>query len=104
MRMNNQTKLVFALEHVAHLHDLIEDNEYEHFLNDALCTLEFELERQLRNELDRKNPPKQVKDDYNDYEENNQIFKDSLTISRREEQGSSKTSAVPPRPFPGKRI
>ena len=48
MRMNNQTKLVFALEHVAHLHDLIEDNEYQHFLNDALCTLEFELERQLR--------------------------------------------------------
>ena len=104
MRMNNQTKLVFALEHVAHLHDLIEDNEYEHFLNDALCTLEFELERQLRNELDRKNPPKQLKDDYNDYEENNQIFKDSLTISRREKQGSNQTSAVPPRPFPGKRI
>ncbi len=102
--MNNQTKLVFALEHVAHLHDLIEDNEYEHFLNDALCTLEFELERQLRNELDRKNPPKQVKDDYNDYEENNQIFKDSLTISRREEQGSGKVAAIPPRPFPGKRI
>ena len=108
MRMNTQTKLVFALEHVAHLHDLIEDNEYEHFLNDALCTLEFELERQLRLELDRKNnsslPTKQVKDDNNDYEENDQIFKDSLTISRREEQGSSKTSAVPPKPFPGKRI
>tara|TARA_B100001250_G_C19613802_1_gene706204 strand:- start:670 stop:897 length:228 start_codon:yes stop_codon:yes gene_type:complete len=52
--MNNQTKLVFALEHVAHLHDLIEDNEWEHFLNDALCTLEFELERQLKLELDRK--------------------------------------------------
>ena len=56
MRMNTQTKLVFALEHVAHLHDLIEDNEYEHYLNDALCTLEFELERQLANELHRKNP------------------------------------------------
>ena len=56
MRMNDQTKLVFALEHVAHLHDLIEDNEFEHYLNDALCTLEFELERQLANELHRKNP------------------------------------------------
>jgi len=56
MRMNTQTKLVFALEHVAHLHDLIEDNEFEHYLNDALCTLEFELERQLANELHRKNP------------------------------------------------
>ena len=54
--MNTQTKLVFALEHVAHLHDLIEDNEFEHYLNDALCTLEFELERQLANELHRKNP------------------------------------------------
>ena len=56
MRMNTQTKLVFALEHVAHLHDLIEDNEYQHYLNDALTTLEFELERQLANELHRKNP------------------------------------------------
>ena len=55
-RMNTQTKLVFALEHVAHLHDLIEYNEYEHYLNDALCTLEFELERQLANELHKKNP------------------------------------------------
>ena len=54
--MNTQTKLVFALEHIAHLHDLIEDNEYQHYLNDALCTLEFELERQLANELHRKNP------------------------------------------------
>ena len=54
--MNTQTKLVFALEHVAHLHDLIEDNEYEHYLNDALCTLEFEIERQLANELQKKNP------------------------------------------------
>ena len=46
--MNNETKLVFALEHVAHLHDLIEGNEYEHYLNDHLTTLEYELERQLR--------------------------------------------------------
>ena len=52
--MNSQTKLVFALEHVAHLHDLIEDNEWEHFLNDSLTTLEFELERQLKLELDKK--------------------------------------------------
>ena len=56
MRMNTQTKLVFALEHVAHLHDLIEDNEWEHYLNESLTTLEFELERQLALELYRKNP------------------------------------------------
>ena len=29
MRMNDQTKLVFALEHVDHIHDLIKDNEWE---------------------------------------------------------------------------
>ena len=56
MRMNTQTKLVFALEHVAHLHDLFEDNEFEHYLMDHLITLECELERQLANELHRKNP------------------------------------------------
>ena len=56
MRMNSQTKLVFALEHIAHLHDLIEDNEWEHYLNDSLCTLEFEIERQLALEIHRKNP------------------------------------------------
>ena len=54
MRMNNQTKLVFALEHVAHLHDLIEGNEYQHFLNDHLTSLEYEFKRQLRLEEDRK--------------------------------------------------
>ena len=48
--MNNHTKLVFALEHVAHLHDLIEDNEYEHYLNQSLTSLECELERQLKKE------------------------------------------------------
>jgi|TARA_R100000742_G_C4233642_1_gene54682 hypothetical protein len=53
-RMNLETKLVFALEHVAHLHDLIEGNEYEHFLNDHLTSLEYEFERQLSLEKDRK--------------------------------------------------
>ena len=54
MTLNLETKLTFALEHIAHLHDLIEDNEYEHFLNDHLTTLEYEMERQLRNEQHRK--------------------------------------------------
>ena len=52
--MNLETKLVFALEHVAHLYDLIEDNEYEHYLNDHLTSLECEFERQLDNERHRK--------------------------------------------------
>ena len=46
-RMNKETKLVFALEHVAHLEDLIEDNEWESYLKSNLHTIEFELERQL---------------------------------------------------------
>ena len=41
MRMNDQTKLVFALEHVAHLHDLIEGNEWEDYLKSNLLTVEY---------------------------------------------------------------
>ena len=52
--MNLETKLVFALEHVAHLEDLIEDNEYEQYLSQSLSTMKFEFERQLNNERDRK--------------------------------------------------
>ena len=48
MRMNNTTKLVFALEHIHHLHDLFEDNEFEKYLQDAVYTLEYECERQLK--------------------------------------------------------
>ena len=47
MRMNDQTKLVFALEHTAHLHDLIEGNTWEDYLKSNLLTIEYELERQL---------------------------------------------------------
>jgi|TARA_B100001964_G_C14194978_1_gene582889 hypothetical protein len=53
-RMNDETKLVFALEHVAHLEDLIDDNEWESFLIHPLTTLKFEFERQLKNERQRK--------------------------------------------------
>ena len=53
-RMNNETKLVFALEHTAHLSDLIEGNEYEQHLRRALVTLDVEFKRKLSNERDRK--------------------------------------------------
>ena len=53
-RMNNETKLVFALEHIAHLEDLIEDNEWEAFLNHSLIEMKVEFERQLSNERARK--------------------------------------------------
>ena len=53
MRMNQATKLVFALEHVAHLEDLIVDNENEQYLSQSLSTLKYELERQLNNLPDK---------------------------------------------------
>ena len=56
MRMNNTTKLVFALEHIHHLHDLFEGNEFEKYLQDAVYTLEYECERQLKKELEKKHP------------------------------------------------
>ena len=48
-RMNNQTKLVFALENIALLEDLIKDNEWEPFLNHSLVSMKIEFERQLHN-------------------------------------------------------
>ena len=48
--MNDVTKLVYALEHVAHLHDLVEGNEYEKHLKGHIISLEVEFERQLKNE------------------------------------------------------
>ena len=53
MRMNKATKLVFALEHVAHLEDLIEGNEYEQYLSQSLSTMKYEFERQLNNLPDK---------------------------------------------------
>jgi len=58
MRMNNETKLVFALEHVAHLEDLIEGNEWEQYLSQSLSTMKYELIRQLDNEQHRKKTKK----------------------------------------------
>ena len=52
--MNDETKLVFALEHIAHLEDLIVDNEYETYLAQNLSTMKYEFMRQLEIEQDRK--------------------------------------------------
>ena len=54
-RMNNHVKLVFALEHVAHLEDLIEGNEWEQYLSQSLSTMKYEFERQLSLEEDKLN-------------------------------------------------
>ena len=53
-RMNNETKIVFALEHIAHLEDLIDGNDWESFLIHPLTTMKFEFERQLKLEKSRK--------------------------------------------------
>ena len=52
--LNEQTKLVFALEHIAHLGDLIEGNEYEQFLEGHVSSLKYEMQRQLRLIEDKK--------------------------------------------------
>ena len=39
MKMNDQTKLMFALEHIAPLEDLIEGNEWENYLSSKLITI-----------------------------------------------------------------
>ena len=46
MRMNNQTKLLFTLEHIAHLEDLFEDNADEALLVASLRDIKFILDRQ----------------------------------------------------------
>ena len=54
MRMNQQTKLMFALEHIAHLEDLIKGNEWEEYHTQSLSTMKYEFIRQLKNEQDKK--------------------------------------------------
>ena len=49
-RMNNETKLLFAIEHILHLEDLIEGNEWETHLQRSLSTFKCEIQRQLHNE------------------------------------------------------
>ena len=54
MRMNDQTKIVYALEHIAHLHDLIEGNYWEDYLRENLDSIEYVLEAQLTDLYKRK--------------------------------------------------
>jgi len=54
MRMNKQTKLMYALEHIDHLYDLIEDNEDEEELREHLIYLDGELTKQMDRELRRR--------------------------------------------------
>ena len=53
-RMNNHTKLVFALEHIAHLEDLFEDNSDGALLAASLRDIKAILERQLTYEQEKR--------------------------------------------------
>ena len=50
MRMNNETKITFALEHIAHLEDLIKNNIDEAILQAYLNDIKGMFERQLNKE------------------------------------------------------
>ena len=54
MRMIDQTKIVYALEHIAHLHDLIDGNYWEDYLRENLDSIECVLEAQLTDLYKRK--------------------------------------------------
>ena len=55
MKLNSQTKLNFALEHIAHLEDLLEDNADGALLGAALRDIKIILERQQRALSERRN-------------------------------------------------
>ena len=54
MRMNQQTKIKFISEHIAHIDDLIKDNIDEALLGASLRDIKFLLERQMKAIQERK--------------------------------------------------
>tara|TARA_Y100001956_G_scaffold81702_1_gene100058 strand:+ start:1098 stop:1283 length:186 start_codon:yes stop_codon:yes gene_type:complete len=55
MRMNHQTELNFALEHIAHLEDLFKDNADGALLSASLRDIKIILERQQKALSERRN-------------------------------------------------
>lgn len=47
--MNEQTKLILALQQIDNLTSLLESNEYQKFLYSHLISVQVELQRQLTN-------------------------------------------------------
>jgi len=45
--MNNQTKLILALQQIDNVVQLMKSNEYEQYFNIRLVQIKVELERQL---------------------------------------------------------
>ena len=52
--MNQETKLMFALEHIAHLEDIFEDLTDEALLQASLRDIKLILNRQMDSEKKRK--------------------------------------------------
>ena len=55
MRMNRQTELIFAFEHIAHLEDLFQDNADGALLSASLRDIKFILERQQKALSEKRN-------------------------------------------------
>ena len=53
-RMNNHTKLTFALEHIAHLEDLFENNADGALLSASLRDIKIILETKMKNEEEKR--------------------------------------------------
>jgi hypothetical protein len=47
--MNDQMKMILALQQINNITELVKDNEYERFLYGKLISVRVELERQLTN-------------------------------------------------------
>ena len=54
MKMNQQTKLMFVLEHIAHIEELLKDNIDEAMLCASLRDIKFILARQQKEINERK--------------------------------------------------
>jgi len=47
--MNDQMKMILALQQINNLTELLKDNEYQQFLYGKLISVQVELQRQLTN-------------------------------------------------------
>ena len=61
--MDQQTKLIIALNQVDNIAKLTEDNEYKTYLYSHLSTIKYELERQLTNLTNQSKIKEQITED-----------------------------------------
>jgi len=61
--IDQQTKLIIALNQVDNITKLTEDNEYKTYLYSHLSTIKYELERQLTNLADQSKIKEQITED-----------------------------------------